>query len=188
MFEVEIKFRIEAPQEFRRQLIAVGIEMLPEVEESDRFYRHPTRDFARTDEALRLRCRYREGEIEEYSLTYKGPKIDSKTKTRHEIEIPVPDADSCNDLLCALGFEKTASVLKYRCQGRMTFQGRSFNIQLDRLPDLDDATFIELETFAEAGDLDSARDVLLELAESLGLTNAIRTSYLGLVSGRGYDS
>ena len=44
------------------------------------------RDFARTDEALRLR------HVGEFNyITYKGPKLDATTKTRREIEIGLAD-------------------------------------------------------------------------------------------------
>ena len=52
----------------------------------DCYYAHPVRDFAASDEALRLR------QVGENNyITYKGPKLDTTTKTRREIEISLPD-------------------------------------------------------------------------------------------------
>ena len=45
----------------------------------DEYYAHPARDFAITDEALRLRT-----ENNLTVITYKGPKLDRETKTREE--------------------------------------------------------------------------------------------------------
>ena len=50
-------------------------------EQVDRYFAHPCRDFARTDEALRLR---RDGD--DVAITWKGPRIDAATKTRRESE------------------------------------------------------------------------------------------------------
>ena len=72
------------------------------------------RDFAQTDEALRIRQVSGANQI-----TYKGPKIDEATKTRREIEIPLaPGTDlvtKYQELLEAIGFRWAAEGLR-RCQ------------------------------------------------------------------------
>ena len=85
MFEVEQKFPLKRLEETRERLISLGGEMAAAIEQIDGYYRHPARDFAKTDEALRIR---RLGERN--FVTYKGPKIDATTKTRREIELPLP--------------------------------------------------------------------------------------------------
>ena len=78
---------------------------------SDRYFAHPSRDFARTDEALRLR---RIGEFN--FITYKGPKLDATTKTRREIEIGLADgqqaATDAAELLAAIGFHHGGGSLQ----------------------------------------------------------------------------
>jgi hypothetical protein len=77
------------------------------VTQVDQYFNHPARDFAQTDEALRLR---RVGEVN--FITYKGPKLDAITKSRHEIELPLPSGDAAAtgfaELLTTLGFQPVA--------------------------------------------------------------------------------
>ena len=54
-FEVEQKFPLENTAEVEANLTAFGTQFDPPVEQIDHYFRHPARDFAQTDEALRLR-------------------------------------------------------------------------------------------------------------------------------------
>ena len=76
-YEVELKFAVANLPAFAKRLIDLDIPIAPVEEETDVYFAHPARDFAVTDEALRLRQKGAEGYI-----TYKGPKIDPTTKTR----------------------------------------------------------------------------------------------------------
>lgn len=187
MFEVEIKFSVVDPDLLERRLTEFGVEFAPEIEEQDRFYQHPVRDFTRSDEALRLRRTRLPDGTEQTFLTYKGPKIDTETKTRREIEIPLSEPALLNDILLALSFEPKGHVRKFRRPGRLLFENRQFNVLLDRLPDLLEkglpGTFVELETLTDETSLVQARQDLLGLARRLGLSDSIRTSYLGLLEG-----
>ena len=82
--EVELKFAVADAVAVREKLNQLGAEFLAPVIQTDNYYAHPARDFAATDEALRIR---RVGTAS--YLTYKGPKIDQMTKTREETEIPL---------------------------------------------------------------------------------------------------
>jgi adenylate cyclase class 2 len=150
-------------------------------EEADLYFTHPARDFARTDEALRLR---RRGEVN--LITYKGPKIDSATKTRSEIELPLEPGQaslgSWRALLEALGFQGVAEVRKSRRKMHVPWQGRSVEASLDTVEHL--GTFVELELIAEADGLEPAKACILSLAQTLGLTASERRSYLELLLGR----
>src|SRR6185312_8828764 len=81
--------------------------------EADHYFNAPDRDFARTDEAFRLR---RVGARN--FLTYKGPKQDAHVKIRTELEVPLPDGDEAADqfqqLLRHLGYRFVAVVRKHR--------------------------------------------------------------------------
>ena len=83
-YEVELKFAAPDLPAFSQKLIALGYTISPPIDEVDHYFAHPSLDFARTDQALRLR---RRGETN--LITYKGPKIDKTTKTRQEIELPL---------------------------------------------------------------------------------------------------
>src|SRR5689334_20107638 len=82
--EVEQKYPVDDHARLREQLVALGCEFHAPLEQADLYFAHPARNFAQTDEALRLR---RSGD--EVCITYKGPKLDPTTKTRREIELPI---------------------------------------------------------------------------------------------------
>jgi len=184
-FEVEIKFRIENAQELERRLQQQfgDVQFGGQVAESDSFFQHPCRNFEQTDEALRLRKREFSDGTSEHSLTYKGPKIDTSTKTRQEIEMPITELEQWECLLDALGFSKFASVQKFRRRLKLTVNHRHIGIVLDTLPALPESGrhFLEVETLATAEDLDECRALILDIAEQLGLSEPIRDSYLKLV-------
>ena len=183
-FEVEIKFRINNVSELERQLQQFGGTGFGEqVTEFDSFFQHPSRNFAQTDECLRLRNRMFSDGTSKHTLTYKGPKIDAATKTRKEIEIPVTAPKQWERLLDALGFYKAASLQKFRQRMKLTFSHRNIDVVLDTVPDLPESNrlFVEMETMATEEEVAECRSLLLGLAEQLGLGEPIRESYLKLV-------
>jgi adenylate cyclase class 2 len=177
-FEVEQKFPANDLALIARQLAALGATISPPREEVDLYFAHPAVDFAKTDEALRLRRRGKENFV-----TYKGPKIDATTKTRREIELPLsPGAatqDSWTGLLEALGFTRLAVVRKSRRKAIVPWQGRQVEVSLDTVDRL--GTFVELELIAEAEGIESAKACLASLAQSLGLAQSERRGYLQIL-------
>jgi adenylate cyclase class 2 len=174
-YEVEQKFRAD------RQKIVEAFQPLDaqwgdERQERDTYYAHPARDFATTDEALRIR---RVGDWA--CITYKGPKIDTTTKTRRELELPIEpaQADSWAELLGALGFRPAGEVRKRRRKAHVDWQQRRVEVSLDEVDGL--GTFVELELLADESELDAARACLAALAAHLGLAHSERRSYLELV-------
>jgi adenylate cyclase class 2 len=194
-FEVEIKFQINNIAELEQRLqqqfggaefgtFGFGTVGFGEsVTESDSFFQHPSRNFAQTDECLRLRKRLLSDGTSEYFLTYKGPKIDASTKTRQEIEMSITEPERWETLLLALGFYPTASVQKLRRRQTLTLNRRRVEIVLDTLPALPESTrfFLEMETLATAEEIEECRSLILDIADQLGLTEPIRDSYLKLV-------
>ena len=77
MLEVEVKYQTSDWERVRAALADWGAVADPPREDTDHYFNAPDRDFARTDEAVRLR---RIGPAN--YLTYKGPKRDADTKTR----------------------------------------------------------------------------------------------------------
>ena len=117
-YEVEQKFRLDAPAEFiAARLLEFGATAIGEVRQADHYFNHPVRDFATTDEALRIRS-----VGDQNWLTWKGPKIDQNTKTRREIESSLGDgsktAEEICEVLTILGFHSVAVVRKVRKQKR----------------------------------------------------------------------
>ena len=193
-YEVEMKFPAADLAGLESRLAGLGATIAAAQSEVDVYFAHPARDFAKTDEALRIR---RKGDCPNFrpnengtvplstvnSITYKGPKIDAATKTRREIELPLSPggqaAQAWTDLIEALGFTPVGEVRKSRRKARVEWQGRSVEVSLDEVDRL--GSYVELELIAEADNLDAARSHILSLAEALGLKNSERRSYLELL-------
>jgi len=179
--EVEQKFPVVQLAAMCDKLAALGATVGERREEVDRYYAHPARDFARTDEALRIR-----GVGPAGFLTYKGPKMDATTKTRREIELALPEGEqgrrAWGELLEALGFRPIAEVRKRRRKARVPWQGRRVEVSLDEVERL--GTFVELELLAEPDDVEPAKACIASLAAHLGLAGSERRSYLELLLGR----
>lgn len=181
MLEVEVKF---ADVDFPRlevQLAQWGVTAASERNDADHYFNAPDRDFARTDEALRVR---RIGPLN--YVTYKGPKRDAQTKTRTEIEVPMADGDQAAAdfmrLLTCLGYRPVAVVRKRRRLFHLRREEFNFEICLDEVEHL--GRFAEIEVLAPEEQLDEARAAVLRLAAALGLTVGERRSYLEMLLAR----
>src|SRR5262245_65241130 len=82
MLEVEVKYRAAEHARLEEQLRRWSARLAEDREDADAYFNAPHRDFAKTDEAFRVR---RIGD--KNFVTYKGPKTDAQTKTRREIEV-----------------------------------------------------------------------------------------------------
>jgi adenylate cyclase, class 2 len=180
-YEVELKFPIADPELVRANLERLGSRAGDALAQVDRYFNHPSRDFGETDEAFRIR---QTGDTNR--VTYKGPKVDSRSKTRREIEIPFgespSDAEQFAEMLRLLGFREVRTVRKQRVPYELTWDGREVEVCLDEVDEL--GTFAEIETAADEGSRDAARDSILRLAERLNLANSERRSYLCLLLER----
>jgi len=175
MYEVELKVRA-SHDPVRDRLAALDAEGVGTVTQVDTYYDAPHRDFAETDEALRIR---REAHADETTtrVTYKGPLVEDASKTRREVETGVEDGDRLDDILGALGFTPAAVVEKER--ERYALDG--YTVTLDTIADLGE--FVEIEREATETDLETVREGAVSRLHDLGLDpdEQIRTSYLGLL-------
>ena len=150
----------------------------PTIEEADHYFNAPDRDFAKTDEAFRLRCI---GDTE--SVTYKGPKQAGVTKTRTEIEIALEPGPQAADRFSPAGaaswLSADAVVKKRRTVTIFTASGFALQACLDEVETL--GRFVEIEIVAEPGDRQRAQDLLLEVVHDLGLQASEPRSYLEMV-------
>ena len=178
MYEVELK--VEADHErVRAALEAAGAAPVDRVRQVDSYYDAPHREFAETDEALRLR---RETELDgdgetTTKMTYKGPLVEAESKTREEHETAVADGDAAAGILDGLGFEPAATVEKERER----FDVDGYTVTLDTVSGL--GSFVEVEREATEAEIEEVRAGAEELLRELGLDpdEQIRTSYLGLL-------
>ncbi len=146
----------------------------------DTYYQHPCRDFSKTDEALRIRVRRFNGHFEAF-LTYKGPKIDLRSKTREEIEVLIEDPDAHARILESLGFREVLTVEKVR---EKYYVERGITLTLDEVEGL--GKFVEIEAITDDKSkvpelVERLREILLEL----GVTRFERRSYLELLLEKG---
>jgi adenylate cyclase class 2 len=167
MLEIEIKTRSDDNGKVERTLLKKGATPLEELDQTDEYYNHPCRDFAGTDEALRLR------KDSQGRITYKGPKIDQVTKTREEIELNVDDLDKMALILVRLGFRIVAKVTKRRKEYLLD----GVTVSLDSVEGLGD--FVELELQGE--DAEQGRKKIERLRDELGLVGSERRSYLEMI-------
>lgn len=180
--EIELKFPNPSGRDLRADLVALGASFTDPIAQADHYWNHPSRDFAATGEAMRLRT-----EGDELLITYKGPKLDRTTKTRREIELPLglvqEHQASWSELLATLGFRSVATVAKTRTPGELFWEGWPIQLALDEVAAV--GSYIELETLvAENADAEGAKQSLWSLAMRLGLSEVEPRSYLRLLLER----
>lgn len=177
-YEVELKFALDDRATVESSLRELGAQQQGVEIQRDHYFNHPDRDFALTNEAFRVRNIDQENRI-----TYKGPIVDTETKTRKEIEIPfAPGARTSaqlEELLKELGFRPVHTVTKKRTIFALDWENRHLEITLDEVDEV--GNYLEIETLAGEDDRESARDVILKLARHLGFHHAERRSYLRLL-------
>ena len=171
MLEVELKVRIPSPGPVRERLVRMNAESRGRVHEHDVYYNAPHRDFAVTDEAVRVR--YGNGRA---VVTYKGPKIRSYgLKAREELNIAVESGESFEQMLMRLGFTRTLTVDKER----ETYRLGAATVSLDEVEGL--GTFAEIEVIAREGAGDPAA-AIGQIAREIGVEGEpILASYLELL-------
>lgn len=182
MYEVELK--VEAGHEtIRRRLDECGGSRGETVRQVDTYYNAPDRDFAQTDEALRIREQSTPAKPEsDVFLTYKGPLVDSTSKTREEAETAVADVDSMDDILSGLGYVAAATVRK----DRERYALEDCVVTLDSVDGLGEYVEVEYDGaggITEEADIDDARERVRALLGRLNIDpdTHIQESYLELL-------
>ncbi len=177
-YEVERKYWTHDPQAIELKLSKMGLETGPTLEQIDRYFSHPARDFGQTDEALRIRSVGSKNYV-----TYKGARIDSTTKTRRELELALNDGETYRGefekLLSLLGFEPVMTIRKLRRKAYCRWEGYVVEVSFDEIDEL--GTFVEIETTSDLESLDRAKAALASFAEHLQLSRPECRSYLELM-------
>src|SRR5262249_9970133 len=132
MLEIEMKFPVPEFGPLQGRLAQWGATPAAPRQEADHYFNAPDRDFARPDDALRLRRRRAANFV-----TYKGPKLDPHTKTRTEIEVPLAEGEKAAEdftrLLIHLGYRPTAVVRKRRTIYHLARHGFDLEACLDEV-------------------------------------------------------
>ncbi len=185
-YEVEIKLSVSDKEVMKQKIIQAGGVPLNTDLQIDIYYDHPCRSFSETDESIRIRRRAltkdsstKETEHAPVELTYKGPKVDKKTKTRIEYTVGLEEEnyEIINKILISTGFRFVATITKIR----EFFDISGITASLDDVTDV--GLFIELELIADGDDrMKEARERILKLVKTLGFDekDTIRESYLEL--------
>lgn len=177
MLEVEVKYRNADRAAAVATLLDWGAKLAQDRTDTDLYFQAPDRDLKASDEAFRLR---RIG-AKNY-LTYKGPKRDTVTKTRPEIELPLADGDEAaldaERLFVALGYKPVITVRKRRRVYQFERDGFTLEACFDSLDQIGE--FVELEILAEESQYEEAKATLLTVAGELGLTEKESRSYLAM--------
>ena len=171
MLEIELKVRVDALGPVRERLQQFNAESSGRVHEHDIYYNAPHRNFAKTDEALRVR--YTGGKA---VVTYKGAKLKNLgLKAREELNTAVESGEVFSGILARLGFIKTAEVNNWREHYRYG----NASIALDEVEHL--GTFVEIEVLADT-ETQAATERIETIKKELGITGeAILASYLELL-------
>jgi adenylate cyclase class 2 len=181
MLEAEMKFPAADHVALERTLADWGARPEPPCVNADHYFNAPDRDFAVTDEALRLR---RIGA--ENRMTYKGPKRAGRAKVRTEIEVGLAEGDRAAQdfisLLEHLGYRLVAVVRKRRRSFHLRRESYDMEVSLDEVEGL--GPFAEVEVLVPEEDLARANAVLERVAAELGLKAPERRSYLEMLLER----
>jgi len=176
MIEVEVKAHATNLDEIEKKVIEIGASRMGEEYQEDLYFNAPHRDFAQTDEALRIRKTKSENSEKTY-ITYKGPKMDELSKTRKEIEVAVEDPSNVAEILQNLSFRAVAMVRK----NRTIYTLDELIITLDQVHGVGDFVEIEKET-AEGEDTEEALNQIFATYSKIGIENGFeRSSYLELM-------
>ena len=176
--EIEIKVKVPSLDPIREKLLENGSVLIAEQDEHDLYYNAPHRDFAVTDEALRIRYLANQtcGKVMPPNVTYKGPKVGREGfKSREELIVDLSSAEEYCLILERLGFRLTAEVVKhreiYQCEGAI--------VTLDELPRV--GTFSEIEASFDLSE-EEAVSVINKTADMAGIKGERLTrSYLEIM-------
>lgn len=180
MLEIELKFPVADLAALKRRLLDLGAKPSDAIDEIDHYFNAPDRNYAITDEALRIREHAFRGANGDTVITYKGPKLDTQAKTRTEIELPLEGGiERWTDLLTRLGYRPVATVRKHRQPLTLAWAGFVVQTVLDDVANV--GTFAELEIVAEEKQRAPATQAIQKLARDLGLEKSERRSYLEML-------
>ena len=172
MIEVEVKARIDSFEEMEKRLKDLGAVKTKDEFQEDIYFASPIVDFAETDEALRIRTTNNDTFI-----TYKGPKLNEKAKTRKEVEMTIESAAKASDIFTEIGFTPARTVRK----SRQYYRYENFEISLDDVEGLPPYMEIEI-ALSDNEDYTEAQSKIFQLFEKLKITDGFeRTSYMELL-------
>jgi adenylate cyclase class 2 len=168
--EIEAKMKVPDHHALRCKLAELGATPRGRFLEVNTFFDTEDRALLAGDKGLRLRQnRDIDSQAEQFVITFKGPRLNGKVKSREELEVVVGNGDDAVELLEKLGFHRMLSFQKRRDSFRLD----DCSVELDELPHL--GCYVEIEGPDEAA--------VLRVREKLGLAGVhlVRASYIALL-------
>lgn len=174
MLEIEAKIRVDDLAQVRSRLVELGARQVALLDERDVYFNAPHRDFAVTDEALRVRYMQTGCKV-----TYKGPKIATYApKAREELNVSVDSGSTFEDILRHLGFAPVAEVNKRR----ELFSLPGVSVALDDVARV--GTFVEIEASSSLKEEDAVLRID-QVARELRISGEyLKLSYLEMLLAR----
>ena len=191
MFEVEMKVKVKNIDQLL-EILNKRAKKDTRFENIDIYYNttDPTRDFSKTDEAIRVRItRFFDEDgnktSESADLTYKGPKLDKEIKTRVEkvVKFVPEDIEALDSILSMLGLKKVLEIKKDRQLYHINHKNNPIEIVVDCVEHLP-GYYMELELqCADRCELESSKEIIIDLLKEFGygIEDSIRESYLELI-------
>ncbi len=191
MFEIETKIKIVDIDLLIKKLMDLKAKRTAILDQIDTYYNYPveSRDFSKTDEALRLRKttesdpKTLKKRKEVVDLTYKGPNLDKVIKTRVEHVCHVIEAQKIEEILKALSFKKIIAINKHREVFELNYNGNNIEVLIDTIEHLP-GSYFEAEILVKDDKLiDSYKKILFSFIEECGYTkkDILPKTYLEMV-------
>ncbi len=177
--EVEIKLKIYDRDKVAEALRRLGFDDGDLVDETDTYYTAAHHDFAKMDEALRVRSveNLNTGE-KSAAITYKGAKLDKVSMSRLELETDIGDALVARAILEHIGFVPVPPVEKrrqYMSNGEVT-------ACVDVVNGLGDYLELEIITDSEKSRPQALKKIEKTLQEiGYSMNDTTRISYLTML-------
>ncbi len=191
MYEIETKIKIVNIDLLIKKLIELKAKKSAILDQIDTYYNYPveSRDFSKTDEALRLRKTIESDPKtlknlkEVVDLTYKGPNLDKVIKTRVEHVCHVIEAEKIEEILKALSFKKVISINKHREVFELNYKDNNIEVLIDTIEHLP-GSYFEAEILVKDERLiDSYKNVLFLFIQECGYSkeDILPDTYLEMI-------
>ena len=191
MYEVETKIKIDNLDRLIKKLKDLNAIKSAILDQLDIYYNYPveSRDFSKTDEALRLRKttesdpKTLENLKEVVDLTYKGPNLDKVIKTRVEHVCHVIEVEKIKEILKALSFKEIISINKHRVAYDLDYNDNKIEVLIDTIEHLP-GSYFEAEILVKDNKLiDSYKNVLFSFIQECGYSkkDILPNTYLEMV-------
>ncbi len=167
--EIEAKIKVAVLGPIEDKLKELGANFMQSVRQVDTYFMDTHKQLRKDDCGLRIRQEIAAGQTAA-RITFKGPRTDSKFKSRSEYETGIDDIEMMENIFESLGYHKRLTFEKKRTVWSLD----ACEVCLDELPEL--GCFVEVEGPDE--------DIISGVLKKLGLQNEphIPNGYASMMS------